>query len=204
MPLQNRVTPFGEIVALPERGTLMGNRGGRIHEAGKRLGSRRFASRRWISCELVYGNWHREVMGEGYTELFFLDEVTALAAGHRPCFFCRRRDADRFASAFAEGQGLARTDAEAMDRLLHAERLDGRRQRRHSLAAEALPDGAMMGIGREAFAVKAGRLLRWSPGQWTRAGAAPTGTVDTLTPPGILAALRAGYRPRWHPSAGIA
>ena len=107
MPLQNRVDPFGAILAMPERGTLMGNRGGRIHDASQRIGGRRWTSRRWIACELVYKGWHRPVMGEGYTELFFLDEVTALAAGHRPCFFCRRRDARSFAPHFAAALGGA-------------------------------------------------------------------------------------------------
>jgi len=100
MPLQNRVTPFGELIVTPARGTLMGNRGGRMHADHKTLGSRRWASRQWICCVLAFKGRHRQVWGEGSTELFFLDEVTALAAGHRPCFECRREDAERFAALF--------------------------------------------------------------------------------------------------------
>ena len=92
MPLQNRVDPWGEIRAVPERGTMLGNRGGRFHRDDRSLGKRRWASHHWICCELHYRDMHHEAMGKGYTSLFFLDEVTALAAGHRPCFFCRRKE----------------------------------------------------------------------------------------------------------------
>src|SRR3954468_5791449 len=96
MPLQNRVTPFGEIVAITARGTMMGNRGGRFHRPDRTLGRRRWASHHWICCELHFKGHHHEPMGNGYTSLFFLDEVTALPAGHRPCFYCRRAEAKRF------------------------------------------------------------------------------------------------------------
>ncbi len=98
MPLQNRVTPFGELAVTPARGTLMGNRGGRIHSDSRTLGRRRWASRQWICCVLKFKNRQRDVWGRYYTELFFLDEVTAFAAGHRPCFECRRKDAEQFCS----------------------------------------------------------------------------------------------------------
>jgi hypothetical protein len=101
MPLQNRVDPFGELFASPARGTLMGNRGGRIHDERRQLSARRWASKQWICCKLAFNGRHRDVWGDGYTELFFLDEVTAFAAGHRPCFECRRKDAERFASLCA-------------------------------------------------------------------------------------------------------
>ena len=104
MPLQNRVSPFGELFATPARGTLMGNRGGRLHVAQRKLGARRWSSRQWICCVLDFKNRHRKVWGDSYTELFFLDEVTALAAGHRPCFECRRKDAETFAALFAGGK----------------------------------------------------------------------------------------------------
>ncbi|HEY6026440.1 MAG TPA: hypothetical protein VIV09_06025, partial [Pseudolabrys sp.] len=97
MTLPNRVSPLGELFATPARGTLMGNRGGRIHTDDKRLTTRRWASRQWICCVLQFKNRQRDVWGRYYTELFFLDEVTAFAAGHRPCFECRRRDAEHFA-----------------------------------------------------------------------------------------------------------
>ena len=198
MPLQNRVTPFGAILALPERGTLMGNRGGRIHDADKRLSGRPWTSRRWIACELVYKDWWRPVMGKGYTELFFMDEVTALAAGHRPCYFCRRAEAKAFAAAFAKGQGGGLLDADAMDVILHAERLDGRAKRTHRREARDLPDGAVYAAADQAFALRDGQRLRWAASGWQPAGPRRGGSVEVLTPPSILAALRAGYQPRWH------
>ena len=106
MPLQNRVSPFGELFAASARGTLLGNRGGRIHRDDRTLGKRRFASRQWICCVLEFKGRRRKVWGDSYTELFFLDEPTALAAGHRPCFECRRAEARAFADAWARGQDL--------------------------------------------------------------------------------------------------
>ena len=107
MPLQNRVTPEGEIIATPHRGLMMGNRGGCFHLPDRTLGSRRWATRQWIACVLEFKGRHRQAMMQPnrYTELFFLDEATALAAGHRPCFECRRRDAERFAALWAETRG---------------------------------------------------------------------------------------------------
>jgi hypothetical protein len=201
MPLRNRVTPFGEIVAMPERGTLMGNRGGRIHDEARAI-VRPWASRRWIACELVYKDWRRTVMCEGYTELFFLDEVTALAAGHRPCFFCRRAEAKAFARAFAVGQGtVAPRDADAMDLVLHRERLERGRKRLHRVEAASLPDAAMFTAGGSAFAISGQRMLRWTAGGWRDAGPRTDDVVELLTPPSIVASLAAGYRPRWHCSA---
>src|SRR5690606_9191936 len=125
MPLQNRVTPEGEIIATAARGTLMGNRGGCLHGPDRRLGRRRWVTRQWICCELQFRGRHRQVMTPGqYTELFFLDEATALAAGHRPCFECRRADAVRFARTWAQIEGqTGRASAPHMDAALHAERL---------------------------------------------------------------------------------
>src|SRR5262247_915259 len=140
MPLPNRVSPFGELFAAPGRGTLMGNRGGRLHDAQRKLTSRRWVTRAWICCRLEFKDRHRNVWGDSYTELFFLDEVTAFAAGHRPCFECRRKDAEAFADAFPKGP----LRAPAMDVVLHAERLDGRGKRTHRRRIETLPDGAMI------------------------------------------------------------
>src|SRR6476646_8354138 len=131
MPLQNRVTPFGELIASPARGTLLGNRGGRIHDDERKLTARRWTSKQWICCQLDFNNRHRKVWGDGYTELFFLDEVTALAAGHRPCFECRRADAKAFAEKWAEAWGGGIPYAPEMDEVLHAERLTGREKRTH-------------------------------------------------------------------------
>src|ERR1700729_3026214 len=127
MPLQNRVNPLGELFASPARGTLFGNRGGRFHTDTRTLTRRRWASRQWICCVLDFKNRQRDVWGRYYTELFFLDEVTALAAGHRPCFECRRKDAEAFAGAWQQAFKLPqRPRADVMDLVLHAERLDGR------------------------------------------------------------------------------
>src|SRR3982750_3317937 len=106
MTLQNRVNPFGELIAAPSRGTLFGNRGGRFHRDDHTPGTRRWASRQWICCVLDFKGRHRQVWGRGYTELFFLDEVTALAAGHRPCFECRRADAKTFAACWQRAANL--------------------------------------------------------------------------------------------------
>src|SRR5271154_4927188 len=103
MPLQNRVSPHGELFASPARGSLFGNRGGRFHTDARTLTARRWASRQWICCVLDFKNRRRNVWGRFYTELFFLDEPTALAAGHRPCFECRRQDANVFREAWGRG-----------------------------------------------------------------------------------------------------
>jgi hypothetical protein len=200
MPLQNRVSPFGELFATPARGTLMGNRGGRLHVAQRKLGARRWSSRQWICCVLDFKNRHRKVWGDSYTELFFLDEVTALAAGHRPCFECRRKDAETFAALFS-GK-TKRATAPAMDEVLHRERLDGKAKRAHRRQLDALPDGAMIALEGEAFAVRGKHLLRWTLGGYTASQPRPRGLeADVLTPPSILKVLAAGYAPRWHASA---
>jgi hypothetical protein len=203
MPLQNRVDPFGELCADPARGLLMGNRGGRLHRDDRTLGARRWVSRQWICCRLDFKDRHRKVWGAGYTELFFLDEPTALAAGHRPCYECRRRDALAFAECWQQASGLkARPRAAAMDERLHRERLDGRNKRRHALPVDDLPDGAFVSLDNAAFALRGDALLRWIPGGYSDRRTRPrSGTVDVLTPPAILAVLGAGYRPQWHPSA---
>jgi len=201
MPLQNRVDPFGDLFADSARGMLMGNRGGRIHDAHRNLAGRRWVSRQWICCVLKFRNRHRAVFGDGYTEMFFLDEVTALAAGHRPCFECRRKDAERFAALFSAKKERAR--APAMDEVLHAERLAGRGKRLHRRDIRALPDGAVVARGGDAFALRGGRLLRWTPSGYGEAHPRPhAGEVDVLTPPSILGVFERGYPPLWHPSAG--
>ena len=162
LPLPNRVDPFGNLFTTPARGTLLGNRGGRFHGDGRKLTGRRWASKQWICCVLEFKNRHREVWGEGYTELFFLDEVTGFAAGHRPCFECRRKDAERFALLFQRQRNSA-ASAPAMDKVLHAERLDGKAKRVHFRALDALPDGAMIARDGLAFAVRGKHLLPWTP-----------------------------------------
>src|ERR1700710_1112032 len=147
MPLQNRVTPEGDIIADPHQGLFTGNRG-IIHDpATKTLLTRRWASKAWLTCVCEFRGRRREVMGgRSWTELFFLDEATTLAAGHRPCFFCRRADANAFCAAWAGGHGVSRVRAAEIDAVLHAERLNGRTKRLHPLpcASDRLPDGAMI------------------------------------------------------------
>jgi len=203
MPLQNRVDPFGELFADPSRGTLMGNRGGRFHTQTRALTARRWASRQWICCVLTFRGRHRDVWGRFYTELFFLDEPTALAAGHRPCFECRRQDAEIFAEYWRKAhRAHERPRAAEMDRVLHRERLHGRAQRQHRRNIDGLPDGAFIAWNGAAFAVRGDALLRWTPKGYDASIPRPRGTmVDVLTPPAILAVLSAGYQPRWHPKA---
>jgi hypothetical protein len=192
MPLQNRVDPFGGLHAVAARGALMGNRGGRFHDDAQKLGARRHVSRRWIICVCEFRGRRREVWGAGYTELFFLDEPTALAAGHRPCFECRRADALRFAEAFGA------KDADAIDRRLDVERRIGRDKRMHRMSVDDLPDGAMFARDGEAFTIRSGELLQWDFAGYTARGAPPAeGEVDVLTPPSTCAALSRGYAPLW-------
>ena len=145
MPLQNRVTPFGDIIATPARGLFMGNRGGRIHDDARRLGRRRWASATWICCRLQFKDRHRAVWGESYTELFFLDEPTALAAGHRPCFECRRADA----IAVRRRLGARRRAADSGGHGSRAASANGsprRRKRLHVMGTRFLPDGAFVAL----------------------------------------------------------
>jgi hypothetical protein len=204
VPLQNRVDPFGELCATPARGLIYGNRGGRFHRDDQTLGARRWASRQWICCVLSFKNRHHEVWRERYTALFFLDEVTAFAAGHRPCFECRRADATQFAAKWAEAKQGGIPRAPAMDHVLQAERLDGRAKRTHAMPIADLPDGAMLALKNEplmAYAVRGAQLLRWSHHGYTERIARPQGIADVLTPPSMVGVLAASYRPQWHPSA---
>jgi hypothetical protein len=199
VPLQNRVTPFGELVATSARGTMFGNRGGRFHREGQTLGQRRWASRQWICCVLQFKGRRHNVWGPtSYTDLFFLDEVTALAAGHRPCFECRRASAKAFAEKWAQAKGGNIPHAPEMDVVLQNERLDGRAKRTHEMRAQELPEGAFIAIDGDAFALRGDTMLRWSPSGYAEAGARPSGPVTVLTPPSIVAVLSAGYAPQWH------
>jgi hypothetical protein len=212
MPLQNRVTPEGEIIATSYRGLLMGNRGGAFHAADKKLGARRWATKQWIACVLEFKGRHREVMQPNrYTELFFLDEATALAAGHRPCFECRRADADRFAELWAvtHGRSAERARAPAMDDVLHDERIDRERRKATFVARRAdTPSGAFVRYAQDCaparpYLIVGNNLLAWGPAGYT-ALVSPSGIaeeVEVLTPPSIVAVLSAGYRPMLHPSA---
>jgi hypothetical protein len=202
MHLQNRVTPFGEIVSISQRGTFIGNRG-IIHDpATKTLLRRRWTTKTWLVCSCEYKGRRRAVMaGRSWTELFFLDEAVALAAGHRPCFFCRREAAEWFRDSWAAAKGGPRPPAEAIDTVLHRERIECGRKRVHPIPGPvvALPDGAMIVAAGSAFVLRSGRTHRW-----TNEGYAPPEEPrhadGLLTPPSTLMALRAGCRPALHRS----
>ncbi|MCE7989773.1 MAG: hypothetical protein DYG89_52170 [Caldilinea sp. CFX5] len=208
MPRQNRVTPFGELIAAPARGTLMGNRGC-LHDSQGNI-RRAYQGKRWISCRLDFKNRRRAVMTPGqYTELFFLDEATALAAGHRPCAECQRERFNLFrvtwAAANPQLAGTATPTAGTIDNVLHAERLAKAPRPRLLLSELAqLPDGAFVApVGEDsAYLVLRGRLLRWSPFGYEKITELHRGTtVNLLTPPSIVQTLTAGYRAGLHLSA---
>jgi hypothetical protein len=196
MPLQNRVTPFGDIVAIAQRGIFTGNRG-IIHDpATKTLLKKRWATKAWLICVCEYKGRRRAVMGgRSWTELFFLDEAVALAAGHRSCFFCRRRSAEAFRAAWARGRGGKALFAPEMDAVLHQERLDHGRKRLHAVPGNVseLPDGAAIAAAGDAYTIVRGRAFRWSAQGYGEVGQIPRAD-GLLTPPSLLA-LRAGYRP---------
>jgi hypothetical protein len=193
-PRQNRVTPWGELVAAPERGTLMGNRGVLHDDAGRIV--RPWQLTRWIACRTEFrGRWRPIMAPRRWTELFFLDEATALAAGHRPCAQCRHADYQRFRAAWSAAHAVENPSADAMDRVLHADRLAGRREKRTYMERlGALPDGCMVQIDGAAWLVEPDSLARWSPGGYReRRSRAPGARVTVLTPRSAVAALRAGY-----------
>ncbi|MCL4301808.1 MAG: hypothetical protein KJ077_39300 [Anaerolineae bacterium] len=207
MPYQNRVTPFGQIVALPERGTMMGNRG-ILHDAGSQL-KRGWATKAWIICTLALRPGRKPLqmmVPNHYTPLFFLDEVTALAAGHRPCAECRHADYTRFKALWLQANvDLAQQSnppIAAIDAILHRERLTEQRQKRVYQARLAdLPNGAFIVLDHAAFLVWEWSLLRWSPGGYAERVTRPGSTmVEVLTPPSAVKTLVAGYVPQFHPS----
>jgi hypothetical protein len=211
--LQNRVRPTGEIVADPGRGLLMGNRGC-LHRPDRTLGAARWRSKLWICCSLTFKDVRRDVMPPGrWTALFFLDEATALAAGHRPCAYCRRAEYTAFTEAWrtwldwrGEDGAPRRPSAGEMDARLHTERVEprSRRQRTHPAIAEGLPDGVMVRRAGVVGLLLDGRLRSWSFDGYGVPEAEPvpaSETVELLTPPSTVAVLAAGYRPLLHPSA---
>lgn len=193
MPLQNRVTPFSEIVADPARGLFMGNRGS-LHDPNRRIVRWR-NGRRWIICRTEFKDRQRELMVPGlYTELFFFDEPVALAAGHRPCAECRRDDYDAFRRAI-EAAGGPRLSASQLDEQLDHQRRIGNRQRRHLVPSAQVPDGAMVAIDDVAYLVDEGALVEWSSFAYRARRPMPDGSVEMLTPPLTALALRGGYPP---------
>ncbi|PBB16491.1 hypothetical protein [Mesorhizobium sp. WSM4313] len=213
MPLQNRVDPFGAIHAVPERGLFTGNRG-IIHDPEtKTLLRKRWALPAWIICVCEFGHVRREPMGRnrpggkaGWTELFFLDEVTALAAGHRPCFFCRRERATDFISRFGKAFGIEEPRAPMVDKRLHKERLasGGRPPLVTAPELSGLPDGTMIAYGDTAYALRGGKARKWSFAGYSSLIAFDRltgGSLRLLTPATTIAVLQQGFAPVWHPTA---
>jgi hypothetical protein len=204
VPLQNRVTPLSELVATPARGLVYGNRGC-LHDDAGRI-RRRYAGKRWIACRLRFRDWHRSPLLQAgrFTELFFLDEATAFAAGHRPCALCRRDDYVTFVEIWRELHPRQR-GADAIDAQLHAERVANREQRHHDARFAELPDGAFVLWEDEPFLVLGRELLGWSAAGYGRRRARPAGRrAVVITPPSLVAVLRAGWEPVvpfLHPSA---
>jgi hypothetical protein len=206
MPLQNRVTPLGELIATPERGLVYGNRGC-LHDREGRI-RRHHNGRRWIACRLRFRGWHRSpLMQPGrFTELFFLDEATAFAAGHRPCALCRREDYVRFGEIWRELHP-DQAGADAVDAQLHDERFDPltRTQRRHETRFGELPDGTLVLEEGAPWLVLGASMLLWTAAGYGRARPRPAhGPAQAITPPSLLAILHEGWEPLLpllHPTA---
>ena len=197
MPLQNRVTPLSELVAAPERGLVYGNRGC-LHDDGGRI-RRRYAGRRWIACRLEFRGWHREPLLQPgrFTELFFLDEATAFAAGHRPCALCRRSDYHALRAIWRELHP-AQVGPDAIDAQLHSERVEAatRAQRRSACDLAELPDGAFVLLDEQPWLVLGSELLRWTAGGYADRVPRPRRSRATLvSPPSLVEVLRRGWRP---------
>jgi hypothetical protein len=204
---RNRVTPLSELVADPARGLVYGNRGCLHDDAGEIR--RRYAGRRWIACRLRFRGWHRTPLLQPgrFTELFFLDEATAMAAGHRACALCRREDYDRLVALWRElhpGQ----VGADAIDAQLHGERVAAgtRTQLRHEAPLAGLPDATFVLRDGAPWLVLGRELLAWTPAGYTqRVARPPRARALVITPPSLVDVLRAGWEgdvPLLHPSAG--
>jgi hypothetical protein len=198
VPLQNRVTPLGELVADPARGLVYGNRGC-LHDASGRI-RRPYQVKRWIACRLEFrGRRRARLLQPGrYTELFFLDEATAFAAGHRPCAECRRADYDRFRELLGE------TGADAMDERLHEERWADGRRRLHAARLDDLPDGAFVLRDGAPWLVRGDELREWTPAGYAAQAPRPGGEATLVTPPSLVEVLRHDWRPLvplLHPTA---
>ena len=199
MPLQNRVTPNGEIVALPGRGLVMGNRG-ILHDDRRRI-VRTTQIKRWIACRIAFRGRHRTIMKpRSYTELFFLDEATAFAAGHRPCAECRHADYKRFRALWEALFGEV-ANVDAIDAVLHAERLNGRSKRTWRDDVATLPDGTYVSIDGVARIVWRNELVAWSDGRYGERKQRPAHRdVEVLTPRSFVEVFKAGYSPGVHPT----
>jgi hypothetical protein len=205
MPLQNRVTPLGDLIADPGRGLVYGNRGCLHDEAGSIR--RRYNGKRWIACRLRFKDWHRAPLLQPgrFTELFFLDDATALAGGHRACALCRREDYDRLGSIWSELHPHQR-GADAIDAQLHSERVASgtRAHELHEAPFDELPDGAFVLADDRPHLVLGPELLRWTPAGYDTRTPRPDGSAVLVTPPSLVAVLAAGWQPLvplLHPSS---
>jgi len=206
MPLQNRVDPYGQLQAVEARGAWMGNRG-ILHDAAKQIVTA-WRSPRWITCALSFKGRRREIFApHSYSELFFLDEATSLAAGHRPCAECRRNRFKEFCVAWAAGNGdhaaSRRPSADEIDRVLHAERVQrGRGKKTYRAVLSSLPAGTIVEHRGRPHLHWDGKLLPWSFfGYGLAAEVSPEVEVNVLTPKSIVRAIRAGFVPQVHESA---
>ena len=201
MPLQNRVDPFGTIFRTPARGTMMGNRGGALHTGDREI-VRSYKSRRWITCVLEFKGRYRKVMSEGrYTELFFLDEATSFAAGHRPCAECRRERYNAFRDAWRRLTKQEKPPfADEMDLELHPARIHRANKVTYEAALGSLPDGVFVRIEERAHLVWQGALLLWTPEGYARKCRPKDPVVTVLTPKPIVGCFREGYQPQIHAS----
>ena len=204
MPLQNRVNPYGDVFRTQARGSMMGNRGGVLHNDQYEI-VRDFKSRRWITCLLEFKNRHRVVMSpRRYTELFFLDEAVALAAGHRPCAECRREQFNAFRDAWRKRSGVDHLPmAVEMDVELHTTRIGVQRPKvTYEATLDSLPDGTFVRVDKNAYLLFEGALLLWSPEGYVRREAYPQDEiVAVLTPKPIVECFRHGYKASVHESA---
>jgi hypothetical protein len=198
--LQNRVDPFGRIIRTSARGSLMGNRGV-IHNKHQEI-THAFKHTAWITCALEFKGRKRTVMtADRWTELFFLDEATAFAAGHRPCFECRREDAKRFKSCWIQGNPVHNfsmlTSIRQIDGIIHRERIDNQKKKvTHQRSCFDIPEGTFIAMNEDPYLFSNGRLHRWTPFGYETSIAVPEISMLTiLTPDSIVNTFRAGYVP---------
>jgi hypothetical protein len=204
--LQNRVDPFGNIITTAARGAWTGNRGILVNDNKEII--RPFQLKAWITCLLEYKGRRRIVMSpHTWTELFFLDEATAFSAGHRPCFFCRNQEAKNFKTHWIAGNPAygfnIKTSVQELDKILHNERTGNDKQKRtHNADIQLLPDGAFISVENKPYLVKGAYLYEWTPfGYESYVSRPASGQVLLLTPPSIVNAFKAGYKPQIAPAS---
>lgn len=198
--LQNRVDPFGNLIKTSARGLWMGNRG-LIHDEGQNI-LRPFKLKAWLICKLEFKGWKRKVMTPNrYTELFFMDEATAFAAGHRPCFECRKEDYNKFKSFWLKGNpeyGFnEKTSIREIDNILHGERIKLDKSKvTYEDDAGNLPSGTFVLVNNQPYLIFNGSLYLWSPFGYEKATALPGGKLQILTPRSVVNSFKAGYIPQ--------